>query len=46
MASRCLSFLAGNFATGALLTLNLGFADPFNTAIRCVPRVLSGVGAR
>jgi hypothetical protein len=31
---------------GALLSLNLRFADPFSTAIRYTPRVLGGVGVR
>ena len=38
--------LATNFASGALLTLNLRFDDPFNAAIRYVPRVLAGAGTR
>lgn len=38
--------LPTDFAAGALLTLNLGFADPLNTAIHYVPRVLSGAGMR
>jgi hypothetical protein len=38
--------LATDFAAGALMTLNLRFDDPFNTAIRYVPRVLAGAGTR
>lgn len=38
--------LATDFAAGALMTLNLRFNDPFNTAIRYVPRVLAGAGTR
>ena len=38
--------LATDFPAGALLTLNLRFDDPFNTAIRYVSRVLAGAGIR
>ena len=38
--------LPTDFAAGALMTLNLRFDDPFNIAIRYVPRVLAGAGTR
>ena len=38
--------LAADFAPGMLLTMNLHFDDPFNSAIRYVARVLGGAGPR
>jgi hypothetical protein len=37
---------SADLVPGQLLSLNLQFADPLNTAVRYVPRVLAGVGVR
>jgi hypothetical protein len=41
-----LDVLSADLVPGQLLTLTLRFDDPFNAAVRYVPRVLAGVGMR